>query len=110
MKSQKYMTGEDDPPRLVGVQYATAAEESYSSRKNGEVGLKLKLCSFMDVSGTEIKSSAVDIDILGISEVKWTEMGELNLEDHYIYYCGQEFLRRSGVALTVKSLKYSTCV
>ena len=59
MKSQKYITGEDDPPRLVGVQYATAAEESYSSRKNGEVGLKLKLCSFMDVSGTEIKSSAV---------------------------------------------------
>ena len=43
----------------------------------------------------------VNIDILGISEVKWTGMGEFNSDDHYIYYCGQEFLRRNGVALTV---------
>ena len=42
----------------------------------------------------------VNIDILGISEVKWTGMGEFNSDDHYIYYCGQEFLRRNGVALT----------
>ena len=41
----------------------------------------------------------VNIDILGISELKWTGMGELNSDDHYIYYCGQEFLRRNGLAL-----------
>ena len=40
----------------------------------------------------------VNIDIVGISELKWTGMGESNLDDHYIYYCGQEFLRRNGVA------------
>ena len=42
-----------------------------------------------------------NINILGISELKWTEMGEFNLDDHYIYYCGQESLRRNGVALMV---------
>ena len=43
----------------------------------------------------------VNIDILGISELKWTGMGEFNSDDHYIYYCGQESLRRNGVALIV---------
>ena len=43
----------------------------------------------------------VNINILGISELKWTGMGEFNSSDHYIYYCGQEFLRRNGVALIV---------
>ena len=43
----------------------------------------------------------VNIDILGISELKWTGMGEFNSDDHYIYYCGQESLRRNGVALLV---------
>ena len=42
------------------------------------------------------------IDVLGISEVKWTEMGEFNSDDHYIYYCGQESLRKNGVAIMVK--------
>ena len=41
----------------------------------------------------------VNIDILGISELKWTEVDELNSEDHYIYYCGQKSLRRNGVAI-----------
>ena len=52
----------------------------------------------------------VNVDILGISEVKWTGMGEFNSDDHYIYYCGQESLRRNGVAIMVnnKSLKCST--
>ena len=53
----------------------------------------------------------VNIDILGISELKWMEMGKLNSDDHYIYCCGQESLRRNGVALIVnkkKSLKCST--
>ena len=43
----------------------------------------------------------VNIDILGISELKWTGMGEFNSDDHYIYYCEQESLRRNGVAIIV---------
>ena len=43
----------------------------------------------------------VNINILGISELKWTGMGEFNSDDHYIYYCGQESLRRNGVAIMV---------
>ena len=43
----------------------------------------------------------VNINILGISEVKWTGMDEFNSDDHYIYYCGQEPLRRNGVAIMV---------
>ena len=43
----------------------------------------------------------MNIDIVGISELKWTGMGEFNPDDHYIYYCGQESLRGNGVALTV---------
>ena len=43
----------------------------------------------------------VNVDILGISELKWTGMGEFNLDNHYIYYCGQESLRRNGVAIMV---------
>ena len=51
----------------------------------------------------------VNTDILGISELKWTGMGEFNSDDHYIYYCGQEYLRRNGIAITVnKSLKCTT--
>ena len=48
------------------------------------------------VKGEMVK---VNIDILGISELKWTGMGEFNSDDHYIYYCGQESLRRNGVAI-----------
>ena len=43
----------------------------------------------------------MNIDILGISKLKWTEMGEFNSDDHYIYYCGQESLRRNGVDIIV---------
>ena len=43
----------------------------------------------------------VNVDILGISKLKWTEMGEFNSDDHYIYYCGQESLRRNGVATII---------
>ena len=43
----------------------------------------------------------VNVDILGISEIEWTGMGEFNSDDHYIYYCGQESLRRNGVAIMV---------
>ena len=45
--------------------------------------------------------ATVNIDILGISELKWTEMGKFNSDDHYIHYCGQESFRRIGVALIV---------
>ena len=44
----------------------------------------------------------VNVDILGISKLKWTGMGEFNTDDHYIYYCGQESLRKNGVAIMVK--------
>ena len=51
----------------------------------------------------------VNIDILGIRKLKWTGMGEFNSDDQYIYYCGQESLRRNGVAIIVnKSPKSST--
>ena len=47
------------------------------------------------------ETARVNIDILGISELKWTGMGEFNSDDHYIYYCGQESLRRNGIAIMV---------
>ena len=43
----------------------------------------------------------MNVDILGVSELKWTGMGEFNSDEHYIYYCGQEFLIRNGVAIIV---------
>ena len=46
--------------------------------------------------------TTVNVDILGMRELKWTGMGEFNSDDHYIYYCGQESLRRNGVAIIVK--------
>ena len=53
----------------------------------------------------------VNIDILGIRELKWTGMGKFNSDNHYIYYCGQESLRRDGVAFIVNWCpKYSTWV
>ena len=56
-----------------------------------------------------VAMARVNIDILGISELKWTEMGEFNSDDHYLYYCGQEYLRRNGAAMIVnKSPKCST--
>ena len=55
--------------------------------------------SKMEVVNQEM--ARVNIDILGISETKWTGMGRFNSDDHYIYYCGQESLRRNGVAIIV---------
>ena len=49
----------------------------------------------------------VNVDILGISELKWTGMGKFNSDDHYIYFCGQKSLRRNGVAIIVN--KSPTC-
>ena len=53
----------------------------------------------LNVAKQEI--ARVNIDILGISKLKWTGMGELNSDDHYTYYCGQESLRRNGIALII---------
>ena len=53
----------------------------------------------LDVVKQEV--ARVNVDILRISELKWTGMGEFNSDDHYIYYCGQEALRRNGVAIMV---------
>ena len=47
------------------------------------------------------ETARVNVNILGISELKWTGMGEFNSDDHHIYYCGQESLRRNGVAIMV---------
>ena len=58
----------------------------------------------MDEDKLEVVKQEVaraNINILGISELKWTAMGEFNSDDHYIYYCGQESLRRKGVAIIV---------
>ena len=61
----------------------------------------------LEVAKQEMAS--VNIDILGIRKLKWTGMGEFNSEDNCIYYCGQESLRRTGVAIMVnKSLKCNT--
>ena len=55
----------------------------------------------LEVVKQEMARVKVNINILGISELKWTRMGEFNSDDHYIYYCRQESLRRNGVAIMV---------
>ena len=74
-------------------------------------GSKVRCCKEQYCIGTwDVKSklevvkqekAGVNVDILGISELKWTGMGEFNSDDHYINYCGQESLRRNGVAIIV---------
>ena len=73
---------------------------------------KLKFNRSMNQGKMEVvKQEMASVNILGISEIKWTGMGEFNSDDHYIYYCEQESFERSRVALIVnKSLKYSTWV
>ena len=67
---------------------------------------------FMNQGKLEVvkqEMTRMNVDILGISKLKWTGMGEFNSDDHYIYYCGQESFRRNGVANMVKkSPKCST--
>ena len=59
------------------------------------------LISISLMLGSQTGKARVNINILGISELKWTGRGEFNSEDYYIYYCGQETLRRKGVAIIV---------
>ena len=59
-------------------------------------------CQVHESRQTEVvkeEMARVNVDILGISELKWTGLGEFNSDDHYIYYCGQESLRKNGVAI-----------
>ena len=130
MKRQKDRTLKDELPRMVGAQYATGDQWRNNSRKNEGMELKQKQYLVLDVTGDRSKircckeqycigtwnvrsmsqgklevvkqeMARVNTDILGISELKWTGMGEFNSDDYYIYYCGQEFLRRNGVAIIV---------
>ena len=130
MKRQKSRTLKDELPRSVGAQYATEDQRRNNSRKNDGMEPKQKQYSVVDVTGDRSKvrcckeqycigtwnvrsmnqgnlevvkqeMARVYIDILGISKLKWTGMGEFNSDDHYIYYCGQESLRRNGVAIMV---------
>ena len=130
MKRGKDRTLKDELLRSVGAQYATGDWWRNNSRKNEETEPKQKQHPVVDVThdGSKVRCykeqycigtwnvrsmnqgklevvkqemARVNIDILGISKLKWTGMGELNSDDHYIYYCGQESLRRNGVAITV---------
>ena len=127
---QKDRTLKDELPRSVGTQYATGDQWRNNSRKNKETEPKEKQHPVVDVTGDGSKvqcckqqycigtwnirsmiqgklevvkqeMARVNIDILGISELKWTEMGKFNSDDNNIYYCGQESLRRNGVAIIV---------
>ena len=130
MKREKDRTLKDKLPRSVGVQYATGDQWKNKFRKNEETEPKQKQHPVVDVMGDGSKvqcckeqycigtwnvrsmnqvklevakqeMARVNVDILGISELKWTGMGEFNTDDHYIYYCGKESLRRNGVAIMV---------
>ena len=138
-KGKKY-NNERRTPRLVDAQYATGEVQRNSSRKNEEAEPERKQHPVVDVTSDGSKAwsckeqyciqtwnvrsmyqgklemvkqemARVNIDILGISELKWTGMGEFNSDDHYIYYSGKESLRRNGIAHIVNmSLKCSTWV
>ena len=130
MKGQNDRILKEELPRSVGAQYATGDQWRNNSRENEGMEPKQKQYPVVDVTGNGSKlqcckeqycigtwnvrslnhgklevvkqeRARVNIDILGISELKWTRMGEFNSEDHYIYYCGQESLRRNGVDLRV---------
>ena len=138
MKRQKDRTLKDELPRSVGAQNATGNQWRNNSRKNEETEPKQKQYPVVDVTGDRSKvrcckeqycigtwnvrsmnqgklevvkqeMARMNINILGISELKWAGMGEFNSDDHYVYYCGQESRRGNRVALTVnKSLKCNT--
>ena len=138
MKRQEDRTLKDELSRSIGAQYATGDQWRNNSRKNEGMEPKQKQQPVVDVTGDRSKvqcykeqycigtwnvgsmnqgklevvkqeMARANVDFLGINELKWTGMGEFNSDDHYIYYCGQDSLRRNGVAIMVnKSLKCST--
>ena len=125
MKRQKDRTLKDELPRSVGAQYVTGNQWRNNSRKNEGREPRQKQYPVVDVTGDRSKvqqcigtwnvrsmnegklevvkqeMARVNFDILGISELKWTGIAEFNSYDHYIYYCGQELLKRNGVTIIV---------
>ena len=130
MKWQNDRILKEELPRSVGAQYATGDQWRNDSRKNEGMQPKQKQHPVVDVTGDRCKDrcckeqycigtwnvrsmnqgklevvkqemARVNVNILGISELKWTGMGEFNSDDHYICYCRQESLRRNGVTIIV---------
>ena len=131
LKRQNDRRLKEELPRSVGAQYATGDQwRNNNSRKNEGMEPKQKQYPVVDVTGDRSKvphckeqycigtlnvrsmnqgklevvkqeMTRVNVDILGISKLKWAGMGEFNSDDRYIYYCGQESLRRNGVAIMV---------
>ena len=130
MKRQKDRTLKEELPRLVGAQNAIGDQWRNNSRKNEGMEPKQKQHPVLDGTGDRSKVRCckeqycigtwnvrsmnqgklevvkqemirVNIDILRISELRWTGMGEFNSDDHYIYYCRQKSLRRNGIAIIV---------
>ena len=128
MERPKDRTLKDVLPRSVGAQYATREEQEIApegmkrlsqSRNNVQLWIylvvKVRCCKEQYCIGTwDVRSmnqdklevikqeiARLNIDILEINELKWTRMDKFNSDDHYIYHCGQEGLRRNGVALIV---------
>ena len=137
MKRQNDRILKEELPRSVGAQYATGDQWRNNSRNNEGMEPKQKQHPVVDGTGDRSKVQCCkeqycigtwnvrsmnqgklevvkqemargNVDILGISKLKWTGIGEFNSDDHFIYYCGQESLRRNGVAIMVnKSPKCS---
>ena len=125
MKRQNDKLLKEELPRSVGAPYATGDQWRNNPRKNEGMEPKQKQYPVVDVTGDRSKvrcckeqycigtmnqgkleavkqeMARVNVDILGISKLNWTGMGEFNSDDHYIYYCRQESLRRNGVAIIV---------
>ena len=140
MKRQNDRILKEELPRSVDAQYATGAQWRNNPRKNEGMEPKQKQYPVVDVTGNRSKvrcckeqycrgtwnvrsmnqgkldvvkqdMARVNVYILGISELKWTEMGEFKSDDQYIYYYVQESLRRNGVAIIInKESKCSTFV
>ena len=130
MKRHKDKILKEELPRLAGAQYDIGDQWRNNSRKNEGMEPKQKQHPVVDLTGDRSKvrcckeqycigtwnvrsmnqgkmevvkqeMTRVNIDILGIGKLRWTGMGEFNSDDHYIYYYGQESLRRNGVATIV---------
>ena len=133
MKRQNDRILKEELPRSVGAQYTTGDQWRNNSRKNEGMEPKQKQYPVVDVTGNRSKvlyckeqycigtwnvrsmdqgklevgkeeMATVNINILGISKLNWTGMGEFNSDDHYTYYCGQESLRRNEVAIMVNKI------
>ena len=130
MKGQNDRILKEEFDRSVGAQHTTGDQWRNNSRKDEGMEPKQKQYRAVDVTGDRRKvrcckeqycigtwnvrsknqgklevvkqgMARVNVDILGISKLIWTGMGEFNSDDHYIYYCRQEFLRRNGAAIMV---------